>query len=137
MYEKYDKDRIGEVNRMGKSSMYIASTILFLAIVVGFTYWLSTTEEHAGKEGSHGEQTEESADSAGGEAEKVFAQNCASCHGENLGGGAGPALDAVGGTYSKDEILDIIKNGKGSGMPAGLIQGKEAEMVAQWLAEKK
>ncbi|WP_377891203.1 c-type cytochrome [Alkalihalobacillus sp. R86527] len=119
---------------MGKSSMYIASTILFLAIVVGFTYWLSTTEEHAGSEGSHGEQTE---DSAGGEAEKIFSQNCASCHGENLGGGAGPALEAVGGKYSKDEILGIIKNGKGGGMPAGVIQGKEAEMVAKWLSEKK
>ncbi|MCA0989041.1 c-type cytochrome [Guptibacillus algicola] len=124
---------------MGKSSMYIASTILFLVIVVGFTYWLSTTEEHAGSEGGHGEQTEESAggDSAGGEAEKIYSQNCASCHGGDLGGGAGPALEAVGGKYSKDEILGIIKNGKGGGMPAGLIQGKEAEMVAEWLAAKK
>ena len=46
-------------------------------------------------------------------------------------------LMAVGGKYSKDEILDIIKNGKGGGMPAGVIQGEEAEMVAAWLAEKK
>ncbi|MCA0993225.1 MULTISPECIES: c-type cytochrome [Bacillales] len=129
---------------MGKSSAYITAIILFLVMVVGFTYWLSTTEEHAGgNEASHGEQAEEGGgeeggDSAGGgEAEKVFAQNCASCHGENLGGGAGPALEAVGGKYSKDEILDIIKNGKGGGMPAGLIQGEEAEMVAAWLAEKK
>ncbi|WP_420541711.1 MULTISPECIES: c-type cytochrome [Guptibacillus] len=112
-------------------------------MVVGFTYWLSTTEEHAGgNEASHGEQAEEGGgekggDSAGGEAEKVFAQNCASCHGENLGGGAGPALEAVGGKYSKDEILEIIKNGKSGGMPAGVIQGEEAEMVATWLSEKK
>ncbi len=132
------KVRIQEVNRMGKSSAYISATILFLVLVVGFTYWLSTTEEHAGGgEGSHSEQSEEGGDSAGGEAEQIFAQNCASCHGENLGGGAGPALEAVGGTYSKDEILDIIKNGKGGGMPAGLIEGKEAELVATWLAEKK
>jgi cytochrome c len=129
---------------MGKSSAYVTAIILFLVMVVGFTYWLSTTEEQAGgNEASHGEQAkegggEEGGDSAGGgEAEKVFAQNCASCHGENLGGGAGPALEAVGGKYSKDEILDIIKNGKGGGMPAGLIQGEEAEMVAAWLAEKK
>ncbi|WP_431522083.1 c-type cytochrome [Guptibacillus hwajinpoensis] len=111
-------------------------------MVVGFTYWLSTTEEHAGNEAGHGEQAEEGGgekggDSAGGEAEKIFSQNCASCHGENLGGGAGPALEAVGGKYSKDEILEIIKNGKGGGMPAGVIQGKEAEMVATWLSEKK
>nr|WP_226659615.1 MULTISPECIES: cytochrome c [Pseudalkalibacillus] len=128
---------------MGKSSAYITAIILFLVMVVGFTYWLSTTEEHAGgNEASHGEQAEEGGgekggDSAGGEAEKVFAQNCASCHGENLGGGAGPALEAVGGKYSKDEILEIIKNGKSGGMPAGVIQGEEAEMVATWLSEKK
>lgn len=124
---------------MGKSSAYITAIILFLVMVVGFTYWLSTTEEHAGgNEAGHSEQSEEGGgDSAGGEAEKIFTQNCASCHGENLGGGAGPALEAVGGKYSKDEILEIIKNGKSGGMPAGVIQGEDAEKVATWLSEKK
>ncbi|MGA9289504.1 MAG: cytochrome c [Anaerobacillus sp.] len=128
---------------MGKSSAYITAIILFLVMVVGFTYWLSTTEEHAGgNEASHSEQSaegggEEGGDSAGGEADKIFAQNCASCHGDNLEGAVGPSLKAVGGKYSKDEILGIIKNGKSGGMPAGVIQGKEAEMVATWLSEKK
>lgn len=71
------------------------------------------------------------------EASATFQQNCSSCHGGNLEGASGPALDAVGSKYSKDEILDIIENGKGSGMPAGLIQGDEAENVAAWLADKK
>jgi biotin synthase-like enzyme len=37
---------------------------------------------------------------------------------------------------SKEEILDIIENGKG-GMPAGILKGEDAEAVASWLADKK
>jgi cytochrome c551 len=69
-------------------------------------------------------------------AEKSFKQNCASCHGNNLEGGTGPALKQIGKEDSKDEILKQIKNG-GGGMPAGLINGDEAENVAAWLASKK
>ncbi|WP_371862535.1 cytochrome c551 [Mesobacillus foraminis] len=69
-------------------------------------------------------------------AEEVFQQNCASCHGGNLEGGAGPALNKVGSDMSKDEILNKIKEG-GGGMPANIIEGKNAESVAAWLAEKK
>ncbi|MCK6258252.1 cytochrome c [Fictibacillus sp. KIGAM418] len=69
-------------------------------------------------------------------AEKTFKQNCASCHGNNLEGGTGPALKHIGKEDSKADILKQIKNG-GGGMPAGLIQGKEAENVARWLAKKK
>lgn len=70
------------------------------------------------------------------DAEAVVQQNCASCHGGNLEGGVGPALDKAGATHSEEEIHEIIENGKGS-MPAGLIDGEEADAVAAWLAEKK
>lgn len=81
----------------------------------------------------------------GGEGEKnggsasardIYLQNCASCHGQNLEGGAGPALQHVGSRMSKEEILEQIKNG-GGGMPPNLIEGKKAEKVATWLAEHK
>ncbi len=68
--------------------------------------------------------------------EEVYKQSCISCHGGNLEGGFGPALDKVGAKYSKDEILDIIHNGKGQ-MPANVVEGEDAEAVASWLAEKK
>ncbi|OKL36443.1 cytochrome c551 [Domibacillus mangrovi] len=68
--------------------------------------------------------------------EEVYKQSCLSCHGGNLEGGFGPALDKVGAKYSKDEILDIIHNGKGQ-MPANVAEGADAEAVASWLAEKK
>ncbi|MGG1574259.1 c-type cytochrome [Fictibacillus sp. NRS-1165] len=69
-------------------------------------------------------------------AEKTYQQNCASCHGNNLEGGTGPALKEVGKEHNKAEIMKQIKNG-GGGMPAELIQGKDAENVARWLAKKK
>lgn len=68
--------------------------------------------------------------------EKLFKQSCASCHGNNLEGNSGPSLKAIGGQKSKDEILDIIKNGKGM-MPSGLVSETDAKILANWLAEKK
>ncbi|MFP7278071.1 cytochrome c [Exiguobacterium indicum] len=71
------------------------------------------------------------------DAEKIFANNCASCHGNNLEGNVGPNLTKVGSKYSSEEIQKIIKNGKGQ-MPAGILKDdKEIMAVADWLAEKK
>jgi mono/diheme cytochrome c family protein len=88
----------------------------------------NTTEEQAGDE------QEQTADAGNGEA--LFQQSCSSCHGGDLKSGGAPDLDKIGSQYSKDEILDIIENGKG-GMPAGLLKGDDAAAVASWLAEKK
>lgn len=71
------------------------------------------------------------------EGEKVVMQNCATCHGGKLQGGAAPALDKIGAKYSEQEILDIIKNGTDKGMPPGLIQGADAEAAAKYLAGLK
>ena len=70
------------------------------------------------------------------EEEKIYANNCASCHGNALEGYAGPKLNDIGSKMSKDEILTIINNGA-KGMPAGIIEGEDAEKVAAWLSEKK
>lgn len=69
--------------------------------------------------------------------EEIYQQNCASCHGGNLEGGAAPALDKVGSKYSVEEIADIIQNGKGTGMPGGLVTGEAQQLLAEWLAEHK
>ena len=72
-----------------------------------------------------GDDAQENAgESTGGtesaEAEQIVQQNCVSCHGQNLEGGAGPNLTAVGGKYDQDEIKNIIINGQG-GMPEGIL----------------
>ena len=51
--------------------------------------------------------------------------------------GKTPALNNVGSRLSEEELLDIINNGNGNGMPGGLIKGAEAEAVAAWLATQK
>ena len=83
-------------------------------------------------EDENGGETEEVAQNP----EEIFANSCASCHGGDLTGGAGPDLTAVGATLSEEDINDVIINGQGT-MPAGLIQGEEANEVAAWLAEMK
>ncbi|HEY4554642.1 MAG TPA: cytochrome c [Bacillaceae bacterium] len=75
-------------------------------------------------------------ETATADAEAIVKQNCTSCHGDNLEGRNGPALNKIGAELSKDEILDVIHNGR-PGMPANIIKGEDAEKVAEWLAEKK
>ncbi|MYL55154.1 c-type cytochrome [Pontibacillus yanchengensis] len=74
--------------------------------------------------GSEGESEGNSGDTASINTEaagyEIFKQNCASCHGQELGGGAGPNL--VNSKLSQDEIKQIVTNGKGS-MPA-VMKGK-------------
>lgn len=69
--------------------------------------------------------------------EEVYKKNCASCHGQDLDGGMGPELTAVGSKYSAEEIDAIIKDGMGD-MPAQPgVSDDDREMLAEWLAEKK
>lgn len=86
-----------------------------------------------------GEEAKEPENGAGettASAEELYKQNCASCHGQNLQGGAGPQLADVGSRLSADEIKNIIINGQGA-MPKGLLNESEATAVADWLATKK
>jgi mono/diheme cytochrome c family protein len=70
---------------------------------------------------------------------ELFRQTCASCHtlaAANARGVTGPDLDAIG-EMTEDRVLTAIRVG-GTGqkrMPAGLLQGEDAEAVARYLAE--
>ncbi|QQE74088.1 cytochrome c [Brevibacillus composti] len=90
----------------------------------------------AGQGGQNGGQTAPSGGYDAATAQTLYNSKCSSCHGQDLSGAVGPNLTQVGGKYSKDQILDILQNGKG-GMPGGLVTGQDAETVAAWLADKK
>jgi cytochrome c551 len=70
------------------------------------------------------------------DAEKITAQKCSTCHGGGLNGASAPKISDAGSRYTKEELEDIILNGKG-GMPGGIIKGGEASAVAEWLSTKK
>jgi menaquinol-cytochrome c reductase cytochrome b/c subunit len=81
------------------------------------------------------------------EGAKLFAKaTCLQCHGGNLKGNPSngfPALLGIGDVHSKDEILGIIKNGKGN-MPAQYDANKskglsdaDIDKLANWLAMQK
>ena len=90
--------------------------------------------EDNGASNNNGEATENNAGDADlDNGEEVYKQNCASCHGDDLSGEVGPALDKVGADHSVDDIKNIIENGQGS-MPAGIVSGDDENDVANWLA---
>jgi cytochrome c553 len=69
----------------------------------------------------------------------VFRQTCASCHNLDAVGArgvTGPDLDEIG-KVTKERVLGAIRRG-GTGqkrMPAGLLQGKDAEDVALYVSK--
>jgi cytochrome c551 len=92
----------------------------------------NTTDDNAEDTGA-----DESADKSAGNADAIAAgeavvnRSCISCHGANLEGGYGPTLQNIGEEYNKEEIINILINGKGS-MPGNLAEGQE-EAVAEYL----
>jgi cytochrome c553 len=72
------------------------------------------------------------------EGKRLFTSSCASCHNldaVNARGVTGPDLDEIG-DVTRERIVNAIEIG-GTGqkrMPAGLLQGEEAEAVAAYVA---
>ncbi len=68
--------------------------------------------------------------------EAVYRKSCLSCHGDKLQGRNGPELATIGERMTKEEILQVIEEGR-RGMPPNIVTGEDAELVAEWLAEQK
>ena len=105
-------------------------------LLAGCLVFLLFYYEGTGHTAKTGNETGEGETASAEKAEEIASTTCMSCHGENLEGGAGPALNKIGSKYAQSDIENIIKNGKGA-MPAGVITPEEAKIVAEWLAQKK
>ncbi|WP_391116088.1 cytochrome c550 [Psychrobacillus sp. L3] len=110
--------------------------ILIMAFGIGLIFFLSiegvnnkgeiAADKEAAENGGEVASTEEF-DPA------TFAQGkCIACHGGNFEGqGAAPSLVAT--KLSEDEIKDVLKNGKGGMMPAGLVPAENIDAMAAWV----
>lgn len=110
------------------SILAVGFAVAVLLGVVGLNY-LETAGENAEQAEGNGGDTAQTAE---GELPD-YMQQCLSCHGTDLTGASAPDLTNL--ALSKDEIVDILKNGKG-GMPPGLVPGNEAA-VADYLLSLK
>jgi mono/diheme cytochrome c family protein len=108
--------------------LLVVPAVLF-AVVSGVTFTLA--QLHPAKAG---EKTEPAGPVGVGDpvsGESLFADNCATCHGEGgAGGGVGPTL--AGGEISVDEARTTIEDGSGV-MPADLVEGQDLEDVLAYL----
>ena len=69
------------------------------------------------------------------EAVATFQQTCGECHtlsAAGTDGDVGPVLDDY--AYDRTRVLNTIANGVDGRMPAGLLEGAEAEAVAELIA---
>src|SRR5690625_812250 len=117
----------GPGRRPPQRPVAVAMMILALASVIWLTYesaaavdWEQRAEENKPIPESDIEIDEEDPGFA------IFENNCMSCHGEDLAGGAaGPSL--IGTDHSPEEIADIAVNGIGS-MPPDQFDGSDEEL---------
>ena len=112
--------------------------VLFAIFAVAFglllPYWAISKE---GEESASPEKVAASDE----EAKELFQTNCGACHTLARGGTdgiVGPDLDDLlgGGTPETNEqrVLTAIENGIQGRMPAGILEGEDAEIVANFVA---
>ena len=112
--------------------------VLFGIFAVAFgmllPYWAISKE---GEESASPEKVAASDE----EAKELFQTNCGACHTLARGGTdgiVGPDLDDLlgGGTPETNEqrVLTAIEDGIEGRMPAGILQGEDAELVANFVA---
>src|SRR5699024_12853866 len=104
----------------------IAIVGIFAAIII-FYVGVDQRKDIQHAEENGGEENGESMD----EGEEVFQKNCATCHGDDISGGNGPDLTKVGSEMYKDDINDIIENGKGD-MTPGIVADEVAYIYVEW-----
>lgn len=112
--------------------------ILIMVFGIGLMFFLSFKglgdhEEIAKEAEGEGETTEEVASANPEDLYKTA--GCIGCHGDAYQGVSGPALKGL--TKSKDELKEILVNGLPGGMPGGLVQGEQADAMAEWLTTLK
>ena len=108
---------------------------LKIVLVIASSVMLISCGSSGGGSSSGGSGGSGGSGSAAINGKQLFTQTCGGCHtlskaGTN--GTVGPNLDEL--KPSKETVAAQIKNG-GGGMPAGLLEGDEADAVATYVSE--
>jgi mono/diheme cytochrome c family protein len=119
----------------GRRAFPLIIVVIYLAL--GVAVPAAVIAARGESEGGVGSLRTEEANDRLEEGKELFVSTCKSCH--NLDavqatGVTGPDLDELGGV-DRERILNAIENGgTGQGrMPAGLLQGEDAEAVAAYV----
>jgi mono/diheme cytochrome c family protein len=119
----------------GRRSFPLVIVLLYIGLGVAVPAAVIASREEA--EGGVGNLRTEAASERLRNGKELFIATCKSCH--NLDavqarGVTGPDLDELGG-LDRERVLNAIRNGgTGQGrMPAGLLQGEDAEDVALYV----
>lgn len=115
--------------------------VIFLLVVIGINHYMikekydeKVKEIEATKELYNERQTIKVNKTMSGES--VYKNNCSTCHGNQLEGGFGPNIENINEKFSKEELMDIFKNGKGM-MPKMLISEDEKEKLTDWIMNEE
>jgi cytochrome c553 len=114
-------------------------TILILYLALGVIVPAAVIASRGEAEGGVGALRSEEPSQADERGKELFLQNCKSCHtlaAVQAAGVTGPNLDELGG-LDKERVLNAIRRGgTGAGrMPAGILEGENAEDVANWVSQ--
>ena len=120
----------------GRRTFAFVIVLLYIGVGIAVPALVLTNREEAQGATSALQTKEASANLERGK--ELFMENCKSCHtleAANAVGITGPSLDELG-QVTRDRVVNAIRIG-GTGqdrMPAGLLEGRNAELVAEYVA---
>lgn len=118
---------------------YILIFALGLGLIFFMSLWGIDQKKEIADADNEGktEATDDAAASEDFDPESFAQGQCISCHGGDLTGSMGPNLHGL--SLSKDELHDIIKNGKGDMMPAfgGKASDEQIDELAEYILSLK
>lgn len=120
----------------GNRAFRLLAPLIFVGIGIAVPALIIADQDQAlGGSGALSSQRPSKEDEEG---KALFRANCASCHtlaASNARGVTGPSLDDLGLLEEKRVVGAIRIGGTGKGqMPAGLLEGENAEAVAKYVA---
>jgi mono/diheme cytochrome c family protein len=127
--------RSGGPTRSGRRAVAIAVTVVVVVLGIAVPLAIAVTNGNDHAESAPGGVELNASETAG---RSVFAKYCATCHtlkASNAVGKVGPNLDQL--HPPKGLVLDAIAKGRAQGrgqMPAGLVDGQDAQDVAAYVA---